>query len=322
MQAVFSLIENIPSIHQIHPSEDSAKQGWLDVVIKYISDKREGKNLEKLSIPLAEISMDTFPVYPIQTYLVVDDKNVDIYLHHLVDKVEKGWIWNGKAKTVESQKIGYFKILSVLDDKNMICSDNIVKQSKQCFEESCGLLKIREEYQKNDDNDLVINLIYQIVDEINDTKSCLEKEIEEVKNLPETVDDEPLDFSDLPPLLDYSEKKFKFSSIFDYSKKNMYHYESILLPQIDIEEKNESSEETEPQETQEAEQSEAKQSEAEETQSQESFPEQMQQTPVPKYHSSQRGLRAIRRNMGRLGLGLPGRNSHQVTQLKKYRPYW
>ena len=311
MQAVFSLIENIPLIHQIHPSEESAKQGWIDVVIKYISEKREGKNLEKLSIPLADITMDTFPVYPIHSYLVVDDKNVDIYLHQLVDKVEKGWIWNGKAKTVESQKVGYFKILSVLDDKNMICSDNIVKQSKECLEESCGLLKIKEEYQKNDEDDLVINLIYQIVDEINDTKSCLEKEIEEVKNLPDELDNEPIDFSDLPPLLDYSEKKSNFSSIFDYSNKNMYHYESMLLPEIDSQNTQE-----------EQEQEEQEQDTKELDQSQESYPEPMQQTPVTKYHSSQRGLRAIRRNMGRLGLGLPGRNSHQVTQLKKYRPYW
>jgi len=344
MQAVFSLIENIPLIHQIHPSENSVKEGWIDIVLKYISEKRGQKNLENLTVPLSEIKLETFTEYPTYTYIVTDDKNIDIYVHQLIDRVEKGWIWNGTSKTVESKKIGYFQILPVLDDKNMIDSELIVEKIKNTPDEPSGLSNIQQNYQ----DDLIKNLIHQIVDEIQETKSTLEKEIEEVKNLPDLLESEPMDlcesqdniydsylcddnlsidFSGLPCLLDYSEDSNK-SSIYEYTKRNMYNYKNIFLPDLDNiklpEKENKKVDATE--ETFDKKEDPTKEQYPENQtleceDKQESEPIQMEDI-IPRYQSSQRGLRAIRRNMGRLGLGLPPRNSMHVTKLRKYRPIW
>ena len=299
MQAVFSLIENIPTIHKIHPSEASVMEGWIDIVIKYISEKRGGKSLDKLTVPLSEITLETFQEYPVYSYIVVDDKNVEIYLHNLIDRVEKGWIWNGKTKGVESTKVGYFQILPVVE------SFNIVEQDKPHETVNSGLDLLKQSY--NDDIE-VTQLLNKIMDEINNTKSVLEQEIEEIEDLPEDIlDTEPMDFSGLPPLLDFSEKQYDKSI---YSKRNMYNYETIIFPEISEQEEQES-------EKQEIDLL------PEQVDTEENKSETSETNPIiiPKYHSSQRGLRGIRRNMGRLGMGLPGRYSHCTTQLKKYKPY-
>ena len=297
MQAVFSLIENIPTIHKIHPSEASVMEGWIDIVIKYISEKRGGKSLDKLTVPLSEITLETFQEYPVYSYIVVDDKNVEIYLHNLIDRVEKGWIWNGKTKGVESTKVGYFQILPVQE------SCNLVEQDKPHETVNSGLDLLNQSY--NEDNE-VTQLLNKIMDEIHNTKSVIEKEIED---LPEDIlDTEPMDFSGLPPLLDFSEKSYDKSI---YSKRNMYNYETILFPEISEQE------ECEKQEIDLLPEQEYKEHKVDtEENKSETNP-----IIIPKYYSSQRGLRGIRRNMGRLGMALPGRYSHCTTQLKKYKPY-
>ena len=82
MLTLFSLIENIPTIYQIYQTEDSAKKELIGLVAKYISEKNTN-NLK-------------------YSYIVLDDQNIDVY--------------------VDSVKIGYFKILPVINQDGMICS--------------------------------------------------------------------------------------------------------------------------------------------------------------------------------------------------------
>lgn len=180
MFAVFSLIEGIPTIHKIYVSEETTKKSLSNFVISYIQG---GRNDDKspLTLPLSEIKIDTFPSYPIRTYISIDESMIEIYEHSLIDKVEKGWVWNGTMKSVVSKKIGYFQALKVSDS-------TIEDQTKEYKTLSSEM----------DD------LIEEIMNEISDTRFSLEKEIEDVKNL--QFDLQKLTDQEIPILLNYDEK--------------------------------------------------------------------------------------------------------------------
>jgi len=180
MFAVFSLIEGIPTIHKIYLSEETTKKSLSNFVISYIQG---GRNDDKspLTIPLSEIKIDTFPLYPMRTYMSIDESMIEIYEHSLIDKVEKGWVWNGTMKTVVSKKIGYFQVLKVND----CMIENDTKEYKTLSSE-------------------MDDLIQEIMNEISDTRFSLEKEMEDIKNL--QFDLQKLTDQEIPTLLNYDEK--------------------------------------------------------------------------------------------------------------------
>lgn len=158
MFAVFSLIENIPTIHKIYVSEETTQASLSHFVIEYIQEGRK-ENKEILTLPLADIKTDTFISYPVRTYLPIDSSMFEIYEHSLKDKVEKGWVWNGTMKVVESKKIGYFQVLRVKDPS----MESNREYNSLSFEMDA--------------------LIDEITNEIYDTRISLENEIEDVKKL-------------------------------------------------------------------------------------------------------------------------------------------
>lgn len=174
MFAIYSHIENIPNIHQIHKSEIYAQQSLLDVVSSYISQKRNMKELP-LTISLDEIKLDTFPEYPVQTYFKIDENMIEIYQHEIVDKIEKGWVWNGISKRIESKKIGVFQILRVLEP--------------MITEESLFMGQMEE-------------MIQHIIDDIEEANKDLNNDIEEVKKLQSDIRSR----LETPTILSYDDK--------------------------------------------------------------------------------------------------------------------
>ena len=158
MFAVFSLIENIPTIHKIYVSEETTQTSLCQFVIQYIEEGRK-ENKETLTLPLSDIKTDTFTTYPIRTYLPIDSSMIEIYEHSLKDKVDKGWVWNGMMKVVESKKIGYFQVLRVTDPH----MESNREYNSLSFEMDA--------------------LIDEIMSEISDARTSLEKDIEDVKKL-------------------------------------------------------------------------------------------------------------------------------------------
>jgi hypothetical protein len=181
MFAVFSLVEDIPTIHKIYVSEETTNKSFNDLVISYIQQNRKDDKCP-LTIPLSEIKTDTFTYYPIRTYLVIDGSMIEIYEHSLIDKVEKGWVWNGTMKAVESKKIGYFQVLKV--------NDSIIEDQPKEYKSLTSEMD---------------DLIEEIMNEISDTRFTLEKEIEDVKNL--QFDLQKFTEQDRPILLNYDEKE-------------------------------------------------------------------------------------------------------------------
>ncbi len=159
MFAVFSLLQGVPTIHKIYVSEETTQKALNNFVMEYIQQGRKEELSLPLSIPISDIKIDTFPSYPVRTYLSIDPSMIEIYEHSLSDKVEKGWVWNGTMKIVESKKIGYFQVLSV--------SDAVVEDQTEYKTLSSEM----------DD------LIQEIMEEISDTRISLEKDIEDVKKL-------------------------------------------------------------------------------------------------------------------------------------------
>jgi len=161
MFAVFSLIEGIPTIHKIYVSEETTQKALSEFVIQYIQQGHQDK--EKSSVPLSlalsDIKIDTFTSYPVRTYLPIDPSMIEIYEHSLSDKVDKGWVWNGTLKVVESKKVGYFQVLRVSDP----------------------ILEDQREYKTLSSE--MDDLIQEIMNEISDTRTSLEKDIEDVKKL-------------------------------------------------------------------------------------------------------------------------------------------
>jgi hypothetical protein len=173
MFAVFSQIQGVPNIHQIHKSEISAKQALIDIASKCISEKSE-KPSQILTLPLDQIKLETFEQYPAYTYLSLDENNIEIYQHIVADKIEKGWVWNGISKTVDSKRIGTFQILPVIDP--IVEDDNLIFQMEK--------------------------MIDHIIDNIEEANEELNKDIEEVKRLQFDIQ-KHLEY---PILFDYSTK--------------------------------------------------------------------------------------------------------------------
>lgn len=230
MFAIFSSIENIPNIHQIHTSESSARDSLKEIVMK---------NTTSLTIPLNEIKLDSFQQYPSHTYLIVDDKNIDIYRHQIVDKVQKGWMWNGMKKDVESTKIGSYQILSVSDPIPVIEKEKRVEMETESQETNSLMVEIEK-------------LIDEVINEISNANHDLNKDIEDVKHLESDIRrhlNKPvlLDYNtssiDIPYLkIEYPEQPTTTTSgsnIETYDKKQMLKWEREYLPFLDEDTKDE-----------------------------------------------------------------------------------
>lgn len=218
MITIYSLIDNIPTIHQIHHNEDTAKPVLIDFAINYILTKRKEENKDKLSLPLSEIKIDTFTEFPAYTYHQVDEHLIEIIQHTALEKIEKGWVWNGVSKVIDSKKIGIFQILPVIE------STIVSNQSQMCQD--------------------VENIIQEIIDEINNANEELNKDIEEVKNLRydirETLDE--VNNSNITIDIPYSRNLYpeqpttsNVSSNEGFDKRHVFSYEKKYLPFLDYE---------------------------------------------------------------------------------------
>jgi hypothetical protein len=169
MFAIFSLIEEFPQIYQIHSHEETCKKSIEELVKRYIIQKRNFDETQPLTIELNEIKNETFSKYPMITYLKSNDKTFDLYEHQLVDKIEKGWVWNGTSKVVHSKKIGYFQIQNVLE-KNMIepeiFAEEITEEQLQMYQD-------------------IENMIDEMLSSIEKGNEDLDFEREQIKNLPD-----------------------------------------------------------------------------------------------------------------------------------------
>jgi hypothetical protein len=239
MFAVFSLIENIPTIHKIYKSEETTQKSMSDFVISYIQQKRSNEDKNPLTVQLNEIKPESFSFYPIQTYLSIDSNLIEIYEHSLSEKIEKGWVWNGTLKVVQSKKVGSFHVL------------------KSPFEDD-------EQSQPNEQQSLISltsemdELINEIINEISDTRISLEKDIEDVKKLQFDIDldfpnQDSLSSTSLPftaalpqtSIIDYSRIEYPFQpSSGGFTKRNLVSFEEKYLPfeSVNWEEKDENSE--------------------------------------------------------------------------------
>jgi hypothetical protein len=168
MFAVFSLLEEVPQIYQIHVHEETCRKNIEELVKQYIIQKRNFDNKDPLTVLLNEIKMDIFSVYPSYSYLKINDDTFEIYNHHLVDKVEKGWVWNGVSKQVQSKKIGYFQI-------QIVKESNIVEP--EIFPEEVT----EEQLQMYQDIEKMIDEMLNSIEKGNEE---LEMEREQIKNLP------------------------------------------------------------------------------------------------------------------------------------------
>jgi hypothetical protein len=216
-------------------SEETALKSLSDFVIRYIQEGRKDDVKSPLTLELSDIKIDTFSSYPMRTYLHVNPTMIEIYEHCLIDKLEKGWVWNGTMKIIESKKIGYFQVLQVIDP----------------------ILENREYKTLSSEMD---DLIEEIMNEISDVRTSLEKDIEDVKKLESDVNrhlfscEKDFEVKD-PILLDYDEKKLSLPSIDisydrieyprqptietyveDFSKKEVKSFEEKYLPFFDDEE--------------------------------------------------------------------------------------
>lgn len=160
MFSIFSLIDNIPTIYQIHTSDVSAKQSMIEIVKNYIIERNSDSSILQ-TIELSEIKLDTFSKYPSYTYLSSEDK-LDIYQHNIIDKIEKGWVWNGLSKKIESKKIGTFQILPVTESVPLVSDDMSVSKPV--------LIQIEA-------------IINEMIEEISNANHSINEDIEDVKNL-------------------------------------------------------------------------------------------------------------------------------------------
>jgi FtsZ-binding cell division protein ZapB len=160
MFSIFSLIDNIPTIYQIHTSEISAKQFMVDIVKNYIVKRNSDLSIPQM-IELSEVKLDTFSKYPSYTYLSCEDK-IDIYQHNIIDKIEKGWVWNGLSKKIESKKIGIFQVLPVTESVPLVSEDMSVSKPV--------LFQIE-------------TIINEMIEEISNANHSINEDIEDMKNL-------------------------------------------------------------------------------------------------------------------------------------------
>jgi len=194
MFAIFSQIQGTPTIHQIHKSEMKAKQALINIVSKCISEKSDNKIVVPLTLPLDQIKLETFQEYPAYTYLSVDDNTIDIYQHLIVEKVDKGWVWNGTIKSIDSKKIGVFQILPVIDPMS---EEEFIKYKNESFMTQME------------------NVIDHLIDDIEQANNELNKEIEDIKRFHMNVQK----IMDTPSIFDYE------TNIHD----DLSEYEDILL---------------------------------------------------------------------------------------------
>ncbi len=171
MFAIFSLIQNQPQIYQIHIHEETCKKNIEELVKQYIIQNRTFENQDPLQTNQNEtLNPESFKIYPAYTYQKIDDQSYDIFYHELVDKVEKGWVWNGVSKTISSKKIGYFQIQSVLE-KNIV-EPEVDDLGEEITEEQ---LKMYQDIE---------NMIDEMLRSIESGNEQLEKDKEEIKRLP------------------------------------------------------------------------------------------------------------------------------------------
>jgi hypothetical protein len=143
--AVYSCVNTSPRIHQVLPTEQEAK----DKLLEYVHLLTKSEN-----IPADQ------SVFPCLTYKVLENKSIEIHEHSKVEKIEKGWVWNGKKSEIESKTIGSFQVISIENDF-------VIPEPKQ-----------------TETDKLVNKLIDEMIDNICDMKiEDIEYEKEEVKNL-------------------------------------------------------------------------------------------------------------------------------------------
>lgn len=113
MFGILSVIDNLPLIHETFYSQDSSKIKLMFHVEKMIKEKHELHDNIVYNIPLDKIQESTFSQFPSFTYIQDDSQNISIYKHTKAEVTNKGWLWNGKKNIIESNKIGFYTIISI-----------------------------------------------------------------------------------------------------------------------------------------------------------------------------------------------------------------
>ena len=229
MFAIYSLIENIPVIHQIHQSE-STLIGQLEFFAKEWIQRQRKEPSEIYSLPLEELRISSFKSFPNYTFLNKEDK-VELYLHDVVEKVVKGWVYNGKEMKLESQKIGSFQILKV-QDPQLVWSKEIdvyhppvhvpVPVAETHVELTTEPVRSSDSLQTYDQ---IKSLVDEIIEEIENGRYELEQDIRQVRQLT---------FSE-PIVFDYKTNLFP-SQVLPTQLvpvKPLISFENMLLPFFD-----------------------------------------------------------------------------------------
>lgn len=99
--AVYSCVNNSPRIHQVLATEEEARVKISEYV--------------QLLTKVESLPVDQ-SVFPLLTYKVLENKSIEILEHSKVEKVEKGWVWNGKKSEIETKSIGVFQVMQVEND--------------------------------------------------------------------------------------------------------------------------------------------------------------------------------------------------------------
>lgn len=96
---IYSCIRDAQRLHCVVANEKEAIDGMMEYV--HLLTFHE------------TLVFDEKTVFPVITYKVSDNNLVELFEHRKVEKIEKGWVWNGKKSEIESVKIGYFQMMPV-----------------------------------------------------------------------------------------------------------------------------------------------------------------------------------------------------------------
>jgi hypothetical protein len=205
---LYGIVSNIVQtgfrIHQV--TEDKTKANVT--LLSYVHLLTQLEN-----VPTDLVNSGKFPVL---TYKVVTPELIEIYEHSKVEKIQKGWVWNGKKSEIVTNKIGTFSIIEV---------ENKFQYDYPIQEIPTIVVSAAAQTDNQDKDHEIDHLIDQMVNNIIDMK------LEIGGN----------SYSDHKPNIE-SNKKLKTDPNL---KKDMYSFESMFLPFFDEIKSTQSQEENE-----------------------------------------------------------------------------
>lgn len=207
---VFSCIQENHRIHMVVTEESIAQEKLLEYVHLLTKQTAYDPNVESTQL----------------TYFVLENKDIEIFEHTKVLKIDKGWVWNGKKSEIQSKKIGFFKVIPI---ENKFVLPEITKEQKcdkQIGDDQVNNDQVGDEQLGDEDKKIeneMMDLINQMVDSIHNLH--LEIEEPEDNNCNKRIKKAELE----PPLVKTSFESM-FQPFFDEIKSTNDNQEEDTFP--------------------------------------------------------------------------------------------